>query len=460
MNLKRIVAILLVIVMSFSVASCSKKVKEEETTTDAAIYNDISEETDVSEKEKTTAGVSEEKTTKKPYLEEFTTKKYKYDSPENGKTDKMLKKAIKAIMDFKYKGYHEDFIDFDIYSKPEKELELIYNTDYKHTCDPELYPINYAWYNNGVVDEDLLYKRIVQNNRNEGILMTADCKRIAKMLAQVAQNNIDYLKENQPSFNFNIPLYHLDTVTVNTSTEDWYYSLYVFDFNRILVNFTDIHSEDFFRSTVSHELFHLFSRGEVGMKKIFLAGSSIDSLDTHENPLEQNFINEYFVETASYSAFGEVPRVHSYERERCIIELISRSTDTDFDDFESVAFGTDKSMIYYAFEEEFRNPNFVYSTLYAYDLSCQYNMGVVDIYDYDYYVFKDDHEIYATFNVMKNLYVRLLKEIYYGETTYSEACEEISVIMDMFPEYFAYEISVDKVIDDLDVIFHEYAEKL
>ena len=142
------------------------------------------------------------------------------------------------------------------------------------------------------------------------------------MVAYVAQYNIEYLKETLPSFNFNIPLFHLHTVTVDTSNEDWYYGLYVYDTNRILVNFTDIDTEKFFRSNVSHELFHLFARGQVGLDKIYLAGSSVDTLGTSETPLEQNFINEWFVNRASYAAFGEEPDNLSYDIEQRMIELI------------------------------------------------------------------------------------------------------------------------------------------
>lgn len=461
MRLNKPISLLLVIVLIISLASCSTNPNNDENVGKPDVTDVISEEISTLFGEKTTDNTNDNDSTEKQQLsEKATTEKHNGISQESTKNDAVLKKSIKAIIGFEYKGYREDFIDFDIFSKPEKELELIYNCDYADSCDSKLYPIDYDWYKNGVVDEDLLYERIVQNNRSEGILMTSDCKRIARMISQVAQDNIDYLKNKFPSFNFNIPLYHLDTVTVNTSDEEWYYSLYVYDFNRILVNFTDINTEKFFRSTVSHELFHLLNRGQTGLDNVYIAGSSVDSLETSENPLECNFINEYFVEEASYAAFGEKQNIYSYNREEHLIRFLALSTDTSFDDFETVAFGMNKSMIYDSFEKEVRNPNFVYSTLYALDISCHYSTGVIDTYGYDYFTFKDDCEIYATFNVMKNLYIRLLKEIYNGETTYKEACAEINNVKELFSDHFIYEISQDEIIDELELIFHEYATKL
>lgn len=450
-------AVILAVVLALSFVSCSS---EDKTVTDNVNPTEVSGEllTDavtLPENEVLSSLKEEKETTEKITEKEKTTKK-EFGQTAAKKNKTYLKEAIGAILAFEYKGYREDFIKFDIYNQPERELELIYNTDYYDLCDPSLYPIDYNWYKDGVVNEDLLYERIVKNNSKAGILMTPDCKRIAKMVAYVAQYNIDYLKETLPSFNFNIPLYHLNTVTVDTSNEEWYYGLYVYDTNRILVNFTDIDTEKFFRSNVSHELFHLFARGQVGLDKFYLAGSSVDTLETSERPLEQNFLNEWFVNRASYVAFGEEPNKYFYDIEQQKIELICLSTDRDIYDFEALAFGVDKSLMYYAFEEELRNPNFVYSTLCGYDVACYYGFLPEDV---DLYMLKCDCEIYATINVLKNAYIRLLKEISSDEITYQEACKEIDAMKTLL-QNFDYDISTGKATDELENIFHTYAVNL
>lgn len=454
---KSFFAVVLTVVLALSFVSCSSPKKtvidsvnptEEtrETLTEAitAAENEtassLNEDNNITEKT-----IQKDKTTQKAFVE-TNTRKNKAN----------LKEAIEAIIAYEYNGYNEDFIEFDIYNQPERELELIYNTDYFDSCDSSRYPIDYNWYENGVVNEDLLYKRIVKNNAKAGIPMTSDCKRIAKMVAHVAQYNIDYLKKVLPSFDFNIPLYHLDTVTVNTSDEYWYYSLYVYDYNRILVNFTDINTEEFFRATVSHEVFHLFARGQVGLDMVYFAGSSVDTLESPERPLEQNFINEWFVDRASYVAFGEEPNKYSYDTEQLMLEAICLSTDSNIYDFEALAFGVDKSLMYYAFEEELRNPNFVYSTLCGYDMACFYGYFPEGV---DEFMLKSDCEIYATINVLKNEYVRLLKEINSGEITYWDACTEIDK-MKKITKNFDYDIATGEATDELEEIFRSYAVNL
>lgn len=456
-KLKSITAIFLAVIIVFSLGACSGNEPETpppdstEISTEAVVENTSAEEG--KNEEKTTEETTEEAEIQK----ETTTKQHYYVEPDSQKSESDLKKAINAIMQVEFEGTYEPFISYDIYSKPETELEYIYTTDYADSCNPDLYPIDYNWYNNGIVDEDLLYQKIILNTRKGGIRLTEDCRRIAEMVAYVAQYNIDYMMENHPSFNFNIPLYHLDTVSVDTSDEEWYYSLYVYDTNRILVNFTDIDSEEFFRSTVSHEVFHLMNRGEVGLDKVYLAGSSVDSLETEDRPFEQNFINEWYVDTASYKAFGEEPSPYSYAEEKRVIDLLCAATDKDLKYFEEVAFGIKKDNIYYAFEEELRNPNYVYSTLYAFDFSCFYYGNIISINDFDYFEFIFDAEEYAVLNVMKNAYIRLLKEIYAGKTDYWDANAELKEMYDISDDLGHNHVYESAQREELDKIFFEYA---
>ena len=460
-ELKKLIAVLLTFIMLFSMVSCSDKdTADEETTVTKntevlaeTTASDKNEEITLTESEKESEDRTEEKTEKKkvtttakPVVPENTAKKNKA----------YLKKAIEAILACNRNDYSKDFLEYGLATQPEKELELIYNTDYYHATNPDLYPIDYDWYQDGVVNEDLLYKRIIKNTIADGTLITSNCNRVAKMVAYVAQYNIDYIKERHPTFNFNIPLYLLDTVTVDTSTEDWYYSLYVFDYNEILVNFSHIESENFFRSTVSHEVFHLLTNGSVGMD-IFLSGSGVDSFDSNERPLEQNFINEYFVERASYNAFGEPILRNSYNYEKKHIELICLSTDTDFEDYESVAFGTDKDFIYYSFEEEVRNPDFVYSTLCGFDLGCFYGYFPDDV---DVFDLKSDCHMYSFTNLFKNLCIRLLKEIEAGEITFAQAYEQLKDFGEQAHNIDYIDERTSNLWSEIYDIFYNYALKL
>ena len=436
---KSFLAVILALILVFSLTSCFSADKSSVDSDETTVISD--EQITKSEKETSSSSKDEEITEK--------------DSIK--KSSAYLKKAIAALMAVEYNGYSRDFINFDIYNQPEREIALIGSTDYTDITNPSLYPIDYNWYKNGVVDENLLYERIVENNTKANIRMTSDCKRIAKMIAYVAQYNINYLKKKVPSFNFNIPLYHLDNVTVNTSDENWYYSLYVYDFNRILVNLENIKTEEFFRSTISHEVFHLFARGQIGLEELYIAGSGYDTLKTEERPLEQNFINEWFVENASYAAFGDKMDENLYAYEKELIQLLCISTGKDIFDLEAPSFGVGNDYIYYSFEKEVRTPNFVYSTLCAYDCAADYAYKPENVNDSD---FKSDCEIYGTINLLKNMYIRLLKEIKTGEITYKEACEVVEE-MNIALDIVLYEESpLNSVKEEMETIFFTYAVKL
>ena len=117
MRLNKPISLLLVIVLIISLASCSTNPNNDENVGKPDVTDVISEEISTLSGEKTTDNTNDNDSTEKQQLsEKATTEKHNGISQESTKNDAVLKKGIKAIVGFEYKGYREDFIDFDIFS--------------------------------------------------------------------------------------------------------------------------------------------------------------------------------------------------------------------------------------------------------------------------------------------------------------------------------------------------------
>ena len=127
----RLISLSLAAIMSLSVTSCSQKKDnyDEDINQDTICY-DLDE-----------------------YYVKYSKEYYEYQLPE--------------LNSIKYVSNYADFDNYNIYEKPSIELTEILNNNYSFR--DEDYPINYDWYNNESIDEELLFKKICNNNINAGI---------------------------------------------------------------------------------------------------------------------------------------------------------------------------------------------------------------------------------------------------------------------------------------------------
>lgn len=102
---------------------------------------------------------------------------YEYDDAE-------LNNLIDEIKSIKYISNYSDFDNYNIYEKPSLELSEI---SYYNSSKSEDYPLNYDWYNNGIIDEDLLYKKIYEN---AGIKNKKEVREIIRLIPDVINKNV------------------------------------------------------------------------------------------------------------------------------------------------------------------------------------------------------------------------------------------------------------------------------
>lgn len=365
-----------------------------------------------------------------------------------------LNNVIDEIKNINYSSNNREFINFDIYSKPQVEINEIVCNNLYNSSNPDDYHISYDWYIDGVIDSNVLYNKILENNINSGIENTVEVKRIAKMVSIKLNDVVSYIRNKFPEFKFNIPFCNINSLTVNTSDEDWYYSLYVYNFDRILVNFNLGFDEDFFMRTVIHEIIHLMFNGIVDFSDFYKNGSSIDAVSTLETPLKHDFIIEYLADFYSHDIFGE-PTQEKYAMEYDCINQLCLSTNKDINYFEDCVAHFDQNGLLESFEEELRDVNFVYSTISALDKSCGYGYFPDDC---NIDLFKTDCYNYAVVNLLKNVYIRNIKEYSIGQITYEEAIQNIEDFKQSLGNYYVLKNNVFIIMEQLSSIFDSYVQ--
>lgn len=372
---------------------------------------------------------------------------YEYDNKE-------LNNVIDSIKKITYKSNNSDFTNYDIYNKPMDEIHTIINNNIFYPSNPDDYPINYDWYINNYVDSIKLYNKILENNTNAGIKNDDLVKSIAEKVSIVLEHNINYIKNIKPDFNFNIALCNVNNLTVNTSLEDWYYSLYVYDNNRILVSFDEHFTDDFFKKTISHELYHLIFNGTVGLHDISFNATCMDALATHETPLEHNFLTEWCAEFFSQDTFNS-PMSDNYNLEKSLIDILCESTLKPIEYYSHSMVSCDQNSLINAFEEELRDVNYVYSTFFAMDKACNYGDFP---YECDLYLFKVECYNYAALNLLKNAYIKNIKEYSMNNISYEQALENIDNIKNSILNNYFFDANdyIKKSIENMDDIFYNY----
>ncbi len=377
--------------------------------------------------------------------------------------DEKTNEAINKILSIKYTGKDGDFIAYDFYSQPRIEYEALKESgiDYENLYNPDNFPINYAWYENGVINEEILYNKIKQNTLDAGYSISVDCENLIRLVAEIIPYNIDLLKKKFPDFNFNISFYNIDNLTVTIDDqEEGVYAYYISSENAIYFNTVNMEfeSQDSVRAIASHELFHMLNNRITEFNDVLIYGSNYDYSCSGLDCLCVDFLGELTVDSFALEAVGHTRDSESYVTDNNCLDLLCLSTGKDELYFKRFAFGMDDAALYNSFEEEVRNINYVYSTTDALDYACyQKNVGNIGVKNE--HTFVTDAEIYGCVNIMKNAYIRMIKEINSGKLTYEEACTTLDEMNDLVFNTFIFEREdYDKIIADMDAILEEYCQ--
>ena len=426
--INRLISLSLATIMPLSASGCSeKKNNSGEDLYDNAVYYDLDEY----------------------YLKKFK-EYYEYQLPE-------LNSIIDEIKNIKYVSKYDDFENYNIYEKPSIELNEILNNN--SFFKDEDYPINYDWYKNETIDEELLYKKIYDNNLKAGIKNSEEVLEILNILPYVINSNINLVRKRYKDFKFNIPFYNLNNLIVDTTKQEDFAAFYISDDNKILVNYDYVKNYGSLKNTLSHECFHLILNKCVNCSSYYHNGCSMDASYTDESPLIHTFLTELVTDDFSYEAFDETPN-DLYDEEREKLKLICVATNKDIDYFKNAILSSDSKDILNAFEPEFRNINYVYSIFNAIDKFCCY--GYFDV-NWNYDLFRANSFNYARIGLLKNYYVKIIKLLKTGNISKEEADIKIAEIKELFNETtFGFEVNDNylECINKLDLVYEKSFSKI
>ncbi len=364
-----------------------------------------------------------------------------------------LNEAIEKIVNMQFKTDSKSFKKYDINTLVDEEFRYLENDNYLARCNPERHPIDYSWYNDGVINQEALYKQIIAKTMAYGIRITSDIKRIAKEVPKAAQSNVTYLIENHPDFPLNHALYYLNRIHVNITDEDYAVGMYVIGGDELLVNFDNVQDQQDFEKVVAHELFHMFLLRTTGAN-LYAASSSYDSWKTEECPLSQIYFEEWYVEYFACSALDFEPDHLWTVREKQFVDIMCASIGENYHYFEKIALGLDDNGLLKAVEPELRNRAFVYSTLHAFELGNDYNTIPSG---YNEEELRSACKDYAIFNFLKNAYIRNMKDVAKGEKSYIEATEDVNDLHNLiWDACFDTNDELNEQISDMETVFYDF----
>ena len=346
---------------------------------------------------------------------------YEYD-------DSKLSEIINDIKNIDYDSNNSYFNNFNIYNMPKDEMYEISYRAQLNSFNPSNYTFEYDWFINGEIVEDILYEKIINNTINKNIKIDEELRNAARKIVQEASRNVKYFKENIPNFNFNIAFYNLNNLFVSKNEIFGCISYYESTENVISTNFNYINDDIGFSVTESHEVLHLFLNKSVGGNIICESGASIDLLDNDNSSLAICFMEEYFVQNIACKNLNRLD-LNDYVEEKEKINLLCYATNKNENYFEENFICSNQNAFISSFEEELQDFKYVYSTLYALDLSCGYGKFPDDC-NTDF--FRKECFDFARFNLIKNAYIRIIKDYYLGSITKEDMYVELYNIKMIF----------------------------
>lgn len=255
----------------------------------------------------------------------------------------------------------------------------------------------------------------------------------------VINKNVNLIRNKDNQFEFNIAFYNLNNLLIDITREGDFAACFNCDDNQILINYDYAINYGKLENTLSHECFHLLFNKCIDCLPFYHNGCAIDAVCTEESPLIHTFLIELVTEDFSFEAFYETPNA-LYDDERDKLNLICKATDKDVDYFKNAVVTSDSNYIMTAFEMEFRSVNYVYSIFNSLDKVCGY--GYFDK-NWDYDLFKSACFNYAKIGLLKNAYVKIIKQYKMNLISIEDVNYKIDEIKSLFNNS-----SCDYEIDD------------
>jgi len=355
--------------------------------------------------------------------------------PETIDFDKMLS----DIMSVEYVSDYELFNEYDILSRPGKEMALFKELNPEFVISEEAYDNkSYDWYQDGIVDEQKIYQKILFNNIKGIVVNDSNTMRAVKTVSEVLQFNLDLIKKRYPDYDMDLALYVIDNLTVTDyDTDDWV-AFMSYGNNRIYISFDNIDSPTSLKHTVSHELFHAIFAKSYYMDDVIISGAAVDVTSSAEAPLGLSSFSEMTVESYSYEAF-DVEDPCDYMSTYMLIDLHCASTGKDRQYYKDNFVYGNTAGFTECLEDDYSEMNMAYSLYNATDLttvSTDLPKEITEHSDYDQGRFCSEACNYLRFHLYRNLLIRLTKELRSGVITKEEAVEAMESFKD-----FMFEVS-------------------
>ena len=323
----------------------------------------------------------------------------------NEYNDEQLNETIDKIKQISYESSCSYFKEYNLDVAPSLEIQSIMKNYIYDDIDESLYKKEYNWYKSGV-DKDLLYNKIYQNTKNSNIDLTENIKKAINVFCENLEGLINEVKSIYPDFNFQIPFLNIDELSFSECNDSIYYSYYDYASDEISVNFELNSTDEELLNNLMHEAVHLIMNSSYRNHGLLKTGCALDNLETFNSSLELRFLDEYTAEEISCN-YLKNENVRYYD-ELQIINLLSLLTNSSKDEILKCYLSKDANNLINLFEPEFRDFNYVFSITYSLALSIGYGNYIGE---YDEFDLKGDFQNYAVVNLIKNYYVKILKDL-------------------------------------------------
>lgn len=381
----------------------------------------------------------------------FANSKSYYEYPDNAE----LNSVIDEIKDINYQTNNEYFDYYNIYEVPQREiLELRADTDV--IFDENIGENTYDWYVGGKVNSEKLYNKILSNTKNKGIDVNQNVEEIIKSFCNNLQSCIDLIKSKKADYYFDAALKNIDELSISGFDDDIYMGFYDYSTNLLQSDYNYTKEQNIFDYNIIHETMHVLSNKTLSGGNYYANGFNIEDMSTSESPLFLDFITERIVD--EYACELCPNKIVEYDMEKYYIDSVCNSTGINYGYVQNSYLDSDLNQIIDAFEPEFRDFNWVYATLDGLDLACGYGY-IPDGCDAN--KFKTDVCFNSKVNLLKNGYVRIIKDMVNNKITYDKAKSEILKLKQkiLVDKYYSNnveneQIELNNCIERLDNIFY------
>lgn len=382
---------------------------------------------------------------------DFTQMKSYYEYQDNEE----LNALIDQIKKVEFEASDVDFKNYDIVGLTSNELSIL--KDKAKTYNFKLDKTSYDWYKNGVIDSNKLYDKIISNSKEKGMEITDGLKIITNNFTDNLQGCMNYLKEKEPSYDFTIPLYNINKITVEDIADKDYIAFYDYTKNNFEVDYLYTKNTSLLDYGIIFQTFELLENQSISNGEVYITSFNMDASNTQASPIFWDFIIQRFSEDYTQD-YRNIP-TSNYQDEEAKMEMIVAATGVSYDEFNNLFLKSDQKGLVQAFEPELQDSETVFSIFEGSDIACGYGV-IPDGCDEE--TFRNNASAYSKSTLLKNFYIKMLKEVYVNGKSVDEAENEILevkkiILNDRYSPYNMDEetkAALDDFVAKLDNIFY------